>query len=149
MTASLYQAPLWSLSPPTANHYYRITLISIHFSLSPCHFMLERSFFHNQLLSHVWLFVTPWTVNCQAPLSMGFSRQEYWSGLLFSPPVDLPHPRMRPMSLHWQVSSLPLASGKLRRSYNQAWVSEKALESDVKEISQRPCFPCLPESFLE
>ena len=34
-----------------------------------------------QLLSHVWLFVTPWTVACQAPLSMGFSRQEYWSGL--------------------------------------------------------------------
>ena len=32
------------------------------------------------LLSHVWFFVTPWTVVCQAPLSMGFSRQEYWSG---------------------------------------------------------------------
>ena len=35
-----------------------------------------------QLLSHVRLFVTLWTVACQAPLSMGFSRQEYWSGLL-------------------------------------------------------------------
>ena len=45
-----------------------------------------------QLLSHVWLFVTPWTVACQAPLSMQFSRQEYWSGLPFPTPGDLPHP---------------------------------------------------------
>ena len=37
-----------------------------------------------QLLCHVWLFATPWTVACQAPLSMGFSRQEYWSGLPLS-----------------------------------------------------------------
>ena len=44
--------------------------------------------------SHVRLFVTPWTVGCQAPLSMGFSRQEYWSGLPFSPPGDLPNPRI-------------------------------------------------------
>ena len=36
------------------------------------------------------LFATPWTVVCQAPLSMGFSRQEYWSGLLCPPPGDLP-----------------------------------------------------------
>ena len=40
--------------------------------------------------SHVWLFVTPWTVACQAPLSMGFSRQEYWSRLPCPPPGDLP-----------------------------------------------------------
>ena len=40
--------------------------------------------------SHVWLFVTPWTVACQAPPSMGFSRQEYWSGLPFPSPGDLP-----------------------------------------------------------
>ena len=39
-------------------------------------------------LSHVWLFVTPWTVAYQAPPSMGFSRQEYWSGLPFPCPVD-------------------------------------------------------------
>ena len=42
--------------------------------------------------NHVQLFVTPWTVACQAPLSMGFSRQEYWSGLPFPPPEDLPDP---------------------------------------------------------
>ena len=39
-------------------------------------------------LSHVWLFVTPWTVACQTPLSMGFSRQEHWSGLPFLSPED-------------------------------------------------------------
>ena len=43
-------------------------------------------------LSHVRLFVTPWTVAYQAPLSMGFSRQEYWSGLPFPSPGDLPDP---------------------------------------------------------
>ena len=45
-----------------------------------------------QLLSCVRLFVTPWTLTCQAPLSMEFSRQEYWSGLPFPSPGDLPDP---------------------------------------------------------
>ena len=51
-------------------------------------------------LSRVLLFVTAWTVARQAPLSMGFSRQEYWSGLPFPPPGDLPNPGIKPMSLH-------------------------------------------------
>ena len=42
--------------------------------------------------------MTPGTVACQAPLSMGFSRQEYWSGLPFPPPGDLPDPRIDPVS---------------------------------------------------
>ena len=50
-------------------------------------------------LSHVQLFVTPWTVARQAPLSMGFSRQEYWSGLPCSPPQDLPDPGIEPVFL--------------------------------------------------
>ena len=45
-----------------------------------------------QSLSHVRLFATSWTVACQAPLSMGFSRQDYWKGLPFPPPGDLPNP---------------------------------------------------------
>ena len=45
-----------------------------------------------QSLSHVLLFATPWTVAHQAPLSVGFSYQEYWSGLSFPPPGDLPDP---------------------------------------------------------
>ena len=47
-------------------------------------------------LSRVRLFVTPWTVAYQAPLSMGFSRQEYWSGLPFPSPGDLPNPGIEP-----------------------------------------------------
>ena len=79
-----------------------------------------------KLLSHVRLFVThelygcgglvsrsyqtlvtPWTVACQAPLSMGFSRQEYWSGLPFPSPGDLPNLGMEPRSPLLQVDSLP------------------------------------------
>ena len=55
--------------------------------------------------------MTPWAIVSQSPLSMGFSRQEYWSGLLFSPPRDLPDPEMKlvsPVSLALQMDSLPL-----------------------------------------
>ena len=45
--------------------------------------------------SRVWLFATPWTVAYQAPLSMGFSRQEYWSGLPFPSPRDRPNPGIK------------------------------------------------------
>ena len=45
-------------------------------------------------------FAIPWTVACQAPLSMGFSRQEYWSGLPGPSPGDLPHPGLNPGLLH-------------------------------------------------
>ena len=44
-------------------------------------------------------FLTPWTVACQAPLSMGFPRQEYWSGLPFPTPGDLPNPEIKLTSL--------------------------------------------------
>ena len=47
---------------------------------------------------HVRLFVTPWTVAHQAPLSTGFPRQEYWRGLPFPPPEDLPDPGIKPES---------------------------------------------------
>ena len=54
---------------------------------------------HAKSLSCVLLFVTPWTVAHQAPLSMGFSRQEYWSGLPCPPPGHLPDPGIEPVSL--------------------------------------------------
>ena len=60
-----------------------------------------------KLLSHVRLFVTPWTAVYQAPPSMGFSRQEYWSGLPFSSPRDLPHPGIESGSPALQTNSLP------------------------------------------
>ena len=59
------------------------------------------------LLSRVQLFATPWTVAHQAPLSMRFSRQEYWSGLLFPSPGDLPDPGMEPGSYASQADALP------------------------------------------
>ena len=52
-------------------------------------------------LSRVRLFATPWSVAHQAPLSMGFSRQEYWSGLPFPSPGDLPDPGTEPGSPVW------------------------------------------------
>ena len=50
------------------------------------------------VLSRVQLFGTPWTVACQAPLSIGFFRQEYWNEMPFPPPGDLPNPGIKPMS---------------------------------------------------
>ena len=47
---------------------------------------------------YVLLFASLWTLTCQVPLSIGFSRQEYWSGLPFPPLGDLPDPRMEPVS---------------------------------------------------
>ena len=62
--------------------------------------------------SHVGLFVTPWTIACQAPLSIGFSKQEYRNGLSFPPPGDLPNPGIEPISLKSpalvKAGSLPL-----------------------------------------
>ena len=60
-----------------------------------------------RLLSHVRLFATPWTVAYQALLSMGFSRQEYWSGLPFPSPGDLPNPGIAPESPALQTDTLP------------------------------------------
>ena len=59
------------------------------------------------VLSRVQLSVTPWTVARQAPLSMGFSTQKYWSGLPFPPPGNLPNPEIEPAS----PVSLALAGG--------------------------------------
>ena len=58
-------------------------------------------------LSRVQLFETLWTVARQAPPSMGFSRQEYWSGLRFPSPGDLPNPQIKPRSPTLQADSLP------------------------------------------
>ena len=60
-----------------------------------------------KLLSRVRLFATPWTVAYQAPLSVGFSRQGYWSGLPFPSPGDLPNPGIEPGSPTLQADALP------------------------------------------
>ena len=61
-------------------------------------------FNHSVMSDSLW---TPWTVACQVPLSMGFPREEYWSGLPSPPPGDLPNPGLKLMS----SVSLELASG--------------------------------------
>ena len=60
-----------------------------------------------KLLSPVRLFATPWTVAYQASLSMGFSRQGYWSQLLFPSPGDLPDPGIEPGFPVLQADALP------------------------------------------
>ena len=60
-----------------------------------------------QSLSGVQLFETLWTVVCQAPLSMGFPRQEYWSGFPFPSQGDFPNPGIEPGSPALQADSLP------------------------------------------
>ena len=69
--------------------------------------LLHESESVSQLLSRVRLFATPWTASLQAPLSMGFSRQEYWSGLPCPPPGDRPDPGIEPGSAASQADSLP------------------------------------------
>ena len=64
--------------------------------------------------SHVQLFATLWTVTCQAPLSMEFSRQGYWSGFLCLHPKDRPYPGIKPASL----MSSALAGGFFTTSFN-------------------------------
>ena len=79
--------------------------------------------------SHVQLFVTPWTVACQAPLSMGFSKQEYWSGLPCPPPGDLPNPGTEPESL----MSPALAGGFF--TTNAAWEAPNMLYFGLQKAS--------------
>ena len=68
--------------------------------------MFNRNNVKVRVLSRVRLFVTPWTVAHQAPPSMEFSRQEYWSGLPFPSPGDLPDPGIKPGSPALQADAL-------------------------------------------
>ena len=60
--------------------------------------MINKHFFSCLLTKLSLILVTSWTVACQAPLSMGFPRQAYWSGLIFPSPGDLPNPGIEPAS---------------------------------------------------
>ena len=98
---------------------------------------------HAQLFSYAWLFAAPWTVVHQAPLSMEFSRQEYWSGLSFPSPGDVPNPGIKPASPTLQVDSLPTEPpGKpsnIIQSYNLQQVCFLALRYNF-HISISPIF---------
>ena len=79
-----------------------------------------------QLLTHAQLFATQWTVAHQAPLSMGFFRQEYWSGLPCPPPEDLSNSGIKPRSPAFQADSLP--SESLGKSKNTGVGSQSLLQ---------------------
>ena len=81
----------WGLHQPRKSLYMLLT----EFAVCAC--------MHTKLLNHVRLFVTLWAVAHQAPLSMGFSRQEYWSALPCPRLGNLPDPGIKPMSLTFPV----------------------------------------------
>ena len=86
-------------------------LCLLHWQVDSFLLSYQRSLIHTglssvQLLSRVRLFATPWTVARHAPLSMGFSRQECWSGLPFPSPGDLPNPGIEPRSPALQADTL-------------------------------------------
>ena len=78
-------------------------------------------------------FVTPWTVACQLPLSMEFSRQEYWCGLLFLSPEDLPDPGIEPRSPALQANCL--TSEPPGKPLKRHWY-------DINIVAQGTCTTC-------
>ena len=101
-------AIVWSLGIPSQNNAFIYTENKVHGVAKETsslqiirHFKILWSWSIWAFLSfsHVWLFEVPWPVVCQAPLSMDFSRQNYWSRLPLPTPGDLPNPRIQPMSL--------------------------------------------------
>ena len=93
--------------------------------------------------SHVRLFTTPWTVAHQAPLSLGFSRQEYWRGLPCPPPRDLPNPGIHLLCLlHWQVDSLPLTPlGKPNLHDKYSSFNLQIFNPPSKQMQSHDCLP--------
>ena len=87
------------LSVPSLRSLFLFVSLLTRLSPGECKVFAQCLYVHAQSLSHVWLFVTPRTVAHQAPLSMGFSRQEYCSELPFPPPGDLADPETKSASL--------------------------------------------------
>ena len=79
------------------------------------------------MISRVRLFVTPWTVSCQTPLSMEFSRQEYWNGLPFPPPEDPPDPEIK-----LESSGAPALAGGFFVTQPKYWAYYDHLLSDIE-----------------
>ena len=106
-----------------------------------------------KLLSHVQLFVTPWTVACQAPPSMGFSRQEYWSELPFPSPEDLPNPGIEPGSPTLQADSTVWATREtslvyvvLTSCYSLSFILYVFNKSHLLEVPARVMSYCFSPS---
>ena len=89
--------------------------------------------------------MTPWTANCQAPLSKGFSRQEYWSGLPCPPPGDLPDPETEPTSFLSPARRDPFPSWSGKNSRFSCWISRGGALHRKGERNSR-VVPPFPES---
>ena len=127
MSSWLWPSPLPPTYPPTHTHKHRGMSVPEHTCTQVPSWQFDqvdsypdisnfKSFLvlvillpYLRKLSRVRLFATLWTVARQAPLSMGFPRQEYWSGFPFLSPGDLPDPRIEPRSPAWKEDSLPLS----------------------------------------
>ena len=111
-------------------------------------------------LSHVWLFATLWTVAHQAPLSMGFFRQEYWSGLPFPPLRDLPKPGIEPAFLiflscsqilyHWATrEAIPFSITNCKFSF-QIQLSQKQLTKQLRSVwKERQVTPRFIKTYID
>ena len=104
-----------------------------------CHFLLQcRKVKSESEVTHcVLLFATPWTVAYQAPPSMGFSRQEYWSGLPFPSPGDLPNPGIEPRSPALQADAL---TSELPGKYDPA-IPLLGIHIEETRIERDTCTP--------
>ena len=91
----------------------------------------------------VQVFVTPWIVARQAPLSMGFSRHEYWSGLSFSSPGDLSDPRIEPGSPALQADSLLPEPPEKPKIYK--WLIQFNMKRTQSKIGQKTSIDISPK----
>ena len=143
---------LWSLKCIHSDLFFHVEwALLFHKQISPLSSLKNTVVDHDIVNStcvlshfrHVWLFVTLWTVAYQVPLSMGFSRQEYWSGLPCPPPGDLPDTGIKPSS---PASPVPVSSPRCPRlnlDVHQRWsgpftvgliVTGKALEQSPQGV---------------
>ena len=88
-------------------------------------------------LSHVGLFASLWTLACKAPQCMGFSRQEYWTGLPIPPPGDLHDPGIQPVSPALQADSLPSALPGKPILLRLVWEKERETKTEKGEKDER------------
>ena len=78
--------------------------------------------------------MTPWNVAHQGPVSMGFPQQEYWGGLPFPYPEDLPDPGIEPTSTAWQVDTLPLGHQGAQEWYPNEKVSQSLVLTSFRGL---------------
>ena len=141
-----------SLPPPTSSHSSRLSQTLDLNSLNHTANSHGLSYFtygnvyvlmNCYLLSRLQLFATPWTITHQNPLSMEFSRQEYWSGLPFPSPGNLSDPGIEPRSPTFQADALSSAPPGKPLSYQQLCFQLfiKMIPEKYKYVHVQRCFP--------